>query len=200
MKCPDTDVGFADSPIHGADVQRRLLQSVLPFCKTRRRALDIGAHIGLWTTQLALRFKHVDAFEPERVNFGCLKANALEFDNVTLHETAVGADHGRCRVVNLGANSGCGFVTRGGDSPIVPIDSFDFQDVDFIKLDIEGYEGRALTGAVDTLKKSKPVVFFEDNGLGAVHFGPAWTDPKTVLQELGYRHRARISKNELWTA
>jgi hypothetical protein len=38
--------------------------------------------------------------------------------------------------------------------------------VDFIKLDLEGYEYRALLGAAETLERCRPIVMFEEKGKG----------------------------------
>lgn len=41
------------------------------------------------------------------------------------------------------------------------LDSYDFKDVDIIKIDVEGYELQVLEGAIDTIKKNRPIVQIE---------------------------------------
>lgn len=41
------------------------------------------------------------------------------------------------------------------------LDSYNFKDVDIIKIDVEGYELQVLEGAVDTIKKNRPIVQIE---------------------------------------
>ena len=199
MKCPATDPDFARSGVHGADAQLRLMRSVLALIPGERRgAIDAGAHIGTWTVPLAARFSFVDAFEPHAPNFECIEKNAGQLINVTLHPVALGSQQGRCRIMNLGANSGCGFATQGGDALVMPLDEFNFVDIDFIKIDVEGYEGHVLAGARSLLARCRPAVFFEDNGVGLANYGAAWIDPKAILADFGYVRKARIAKNELW--
>ncbi len=40
------------------------LRAVLDHCQNFRVAVDIGAHVGLWSLQLVKRFEHLHAFEP----------------------------------------------------------------------------------------------------------------------------------------
>ena len=199
MRCPVTDPHFADNGVHGAEAQRRLVVSALRHGAGKfRRAVDAGAHIGTWTVELASRFLAVEAFEPDRENFTCLEENCKGMPNVQTYHLALGRSRQRGRVMNLGANSGCPFIVAGGDVEVVPLDQFDYQDVDFLKIDVEGMEGEVLLGAERTLVRCKPAVFFEDNGLGPVHYGSTWRDPKDLLSALGYSRRARVAKNELW--
>jgi hypothetical protein len=44
---------------------------------------------------------------------------------------------------------------------IVPVDSFEFDRVDFVKMDIEGMEVEALKGARQTIEKYRPWMFIE---------------------------------------
>ncbi len=46
------------------------------------------------------------------------------------------------------------------------IDDLELAELDFIKLDVEGYEYQALKGAEQTLKRCRPMVMFEDKGKG----------------------------------
>jgi FkbM family methyltransferase len=200
VRCPDTDLGFADSPMHGSDAQQRLMRAVLALMPSpeRRGAIDVGAHIGTWTLPLAKRFQFVDAFEPVGSIYRCLYKNVGHLTNVKLHSVAAGSHRDTGSMMNLGDNSGCGFVVPGQDFLVALIDDFDFTDIDLIKLDVEGYEGHALAGARRLLDRCKPAVFFEDNGVGRIHHGEKWIDPKAILSDFGYRRKARIEKNELW--
>ena len=42
-------------------------------------ALDVGAHVGIWSTRLAERFKKVIAFEPVPKHIECWKQNMQRF-------------------------------------------------------------------------------------------------------------------------
>jgi hypothetical protein len=53
-------------------------------------------------------------------------------------------------------------------------------------------------GAVETLRLSRPVVVFEDNGVGTKYFGKAWTDPKLLLASEGYVRAKRVNRDEVW--
>ena len=53
---------------------------------------------------------------------------------------------------------------------LVALDTLDLQRVDFMKVDIEGMEEKALRGAAETIKRCRPVLYVENNHLsdGAV--------------------------------
>ena len=53
--------------------------------------------------------------------------------------------------------------------PKVPVqqktlDSFNFSNVDYIKIDVEGHELKVLKGATNTIKKYNPLIIMEENG------------------------------------
>ena len=62
--------------------------------------------------------------------------------------------------------------------PIKTIDSFKYENVGFIKYDIEGYELRAIKGSENTIKKYYPVIIVEQNK-GNI-------DAVKLLQQWGY--------------
>lgn len=197
MQTPVGDPGFLNSPAHGLEAQLATLRRVIPHCRGRRTAVDVGAHIGTWTSGLLEEFARVVAFEPQDENFRCLVSNAPKADTFRV---ALSDVHGAVAMMKHGVNSGCYFadVNSLHTAPMYPLDQLGLKDVDFIKVDVEGYEGRVLAGALRTIRTSSPVIFFEDNGLGQKLYGADWLDPKIVLSELGYKRIARIRKDELW--
>lgn len=199
MQIPDGDEYFRRMFTRTCDrFQDDLFKAAMAFTPRHRGAVDAGAHVGSWTRQLAARFSDVIAFEPHPGNFACLQANTREL-SVSRFNVALGSTQGECDMVQHGNNSGCWRVIPGPGVRLVRLDAFKLKDVDLIKIDVEGFEGAVVQGAVETLKASRPTVVFEDNGLGPKLYGDAWVDPKSILSVLGYRARQRLNKDEIWT-
>jgi FkbM family methyltransferase len=113
------------------------------------RVLDVGGHIGGFTTLAARCGAEVWAYEPDPENFALLELNTGAF-NGRVHLTAAALTSGNedrvALYLNLGANTGTHTLipTRGRD--IVEVQALDFQRVmaevepTVLKVDIEGGE------------------------------------------------------------
>lgn len=180
--------------------QRHKYLAALKYCKQRRFAIDIGGHVGLWAWQMAADFDWVNAFEPMPVHRECFQRNVLEAaGNVDLFDVAVGAE---CRVVNLRTrthNSSGDTGVEPDESPaedcvqakMTTLDHWDFDEVDFIKIDCEGYELFVTQGATETLKRCKPCVIVEqkpETG-GPERYGIGMVDAVKYLESLGAKKR-----------
>jgi FkbM family methyltransferase len=197
VKVPPRDPGFIEDKRHGVFAQQQLIVRCLRYVKTRNVAVDVGAHIGIWSRELAKTFGRVHAFEPVRENFDCLTNNVPQ--NVACYNMAVSQFAGSVAMhLPAHGNSGMWRVRGPGDVACVALDDLPFEALDLLKLDVEGCEGYVVAGAIDTLTRHAPLVIFEDNGLGQTHYGDAWEDPKNTLLALGYRRITRINKDELW--
>lgn len=195
---PD-DPDFPNNPWHGELAQARFWHSVKPHVRKFRCAIDVGAHIGIWTRMLARDFKMVDAFEPNPDTFACLELNTAHLKHVRRHSIALGAITEFCDIVPHGGNSGCYRVDpQGMDVKMNRLDSFDFKELDLLKIDVEGYEGEVIEGARGLIIAKGPTIVFEDNGLGEKLYGKEWLDPKPILRHLGYEPRLRVNKDEVW--
>lgn len=128
-------------------------------------AIDVGTHCGFWAYEMAQRFAHVHAFEPSPTNFQCLQRNMAEFGNVTLYHAAVGHEVGTCEIHNdkqRPGNSGSNYVVPGGGAILMrPLDWYEFDGCDFLKVDVEGFELRVLEGARQLIKRFRPVISME---------------------------------------
>jgi len=133
---------------------------------------DVGANIG-WFSLLAARLTgprgRVHAFEANSRTFGLLRENlSLNLAaNVEAHLVAVGEAAGRARIVHReDGNDGADCAQAGGGKGSVPLVRLDqtLRDVPLrlIKLDIEGWEGKALRGASGLLERpGGPDLVFE---------------------------------------
>lgn len=140
----------------------------------RGTAVDGGAHVGSWTLEMTRRFDTVWAFEPHPETFECLEANAAEWREenpgravvICLHKCALGAESGRMGMADdtkyAGGNTGGRHLKGTGTIAVRPLDVYRLNDLDFFKLDVEGFEFFALKGAEETIKRCRPVVMIED--------------------------------------
>lgn len=175
----------------GAKYQGSKLAVALHYVKDKTLALDVGAHCGLWTMQLANHFSFVECFEPLPVHIKCWKMNVTS-PGCSLHEVAIGDRAGRCGIEYNSDYSGRSYVKDGGDYPIVTLDQYGFDDVGLIKIDVEGYEYHVVAGAKETLKRCKPAVIVEQKPGHASRFGFGDTSAVALLEELGAKVRKEV--------
>jgi FkbM family methyltransferase len=163
---------------------------------------DVGAHCGYMTSLMAVRAgqsgrvtsfePHPDLFEQLRQNVALWRGRGLA--EVTAVRAAVSHRNGDgvlCIPSEFDQNSGLSFLSEAEDPstthagvavPVVALDAF-FRDAapSLIKLDIEGGEARALSGAIRllSLKKVRDLVF-EDHGRYR-------SEAMRAVEEMGYR-------------
>ena len=126
------------------------------LCSKRGTALDIGANVGLWSRDLVDNFAKVVAFEPVAVFRECLEKN-VSGPNFFISPLALGDHDTQATMIITEGNSGHSHLdpdTLGtGDVQVVKLDNLNMEDVDYIKIDCEGYEYRVLQGAEQTVKR-----------------------------------------------
>lgn len=174
--------------------QGKKQRAALSYCKRKRTAVDIGAHVGLWSFYLAREFETVHAFEPIEEHRRCFREN-VEAANVVLHPFALGEKKQHVKMHTTQGSSGDSWVEflDAGDVPMVRLDDMPIASVDFVKADCEGYELAALRGAERTLLRDKPVVCVEQKPGRAQKFGLRETEAVDYLQSLGAVLRATLS-------
>jgi FkbM family methyltransferase len=166
------------------------LDLALKHCKRFRLAVDGGAHIGTWSVALSHRFAKVMAFEPADDTYACLRANTCAFQNITTAHVALGPYMGTCGVVDdpsrIG-NTGARMVDlNASTTPMNPLDWYYLQDLDFLKLDLEGFESQALAGAMTNINRNHPTILIECKKFTPPrHGGPEAAI--NILKALGYR-------------
>lgn len=159
------------------DYQLPKLQQALRFCRRFRTALDIGAHCGFFTHNLRNKFSTVHAFEPCVPNFVCLCENVGNTAGVHLHQVALGEAPTVRYLTNDGLKHGDKFNSGGWylvsaepETPayVATVDTLQQQaaehgivDIDFVKIDVQGYELPVLKGGFELLMRHKPVIMVE---------------------------------------
>ena len=186
------------------------LISAMQTLSAGQHAIDAGANVGFFTILLANRGVTVEAFEPCSV-VDLLKDN-VELngvqDLVHVHKTALydsevqlqlDKEHwpgyqlredGELAYENA-ACTGQMVLKPGGQGPYTvmarTIDSYRFDDIALIKVDVQGCDLRVLKGARETILRSKPLLCYEfESPLAPVH-GESFESYGQFLEEIGYR-------------
>ncbi len=180
-----------------ASYQGKKQQAALAAVKQFRTAVDVGGHIGLWSFNLAAAFQHVHAFEPVADHRACFEKN-VTVANVTLHACALGREDGYVSIHTAPTSTGDSWIKGGGTIPMVTLDSLELTEVDFIKIDCEGYEENVLRGGAETIKRDRPVIIVEQKrDMATSRFGLEPLGAVKFLQGLGYKVAQEISGDYL---
>jgi FkbM family methyltransferase len=144
--------------------------------------VDGGTNAGFFTIPVAHRTQgrgtRIIAFEPQRQLFqavgGSLAVNG--YDHVFLHNCGLGAEPGIAQLpkIDYSVAQDFGTVQLSDETTvaedgwmndrvvdIVSIDAMALPRLDFFKLDVEGYEVPALTGALATIRQHRPWIWVE---------------------------------------
>ena len=133
----------------------------------KHTAIDVGGHCGFWSFYLGGNFKKVYAFEPVEIFRECFKKN-IPHGNVELLPVALGNENGfvsmNVELENTGATHVSSNTNDLNKVELKKLDDYELTDVDFIKIDVEGYENQVVLGAKETLLRNKPIIIVEQKG------------------------------------
>ena len=136
----------------------------LPYVKKCHTYIDVGAHNGDTSAPLVSTFPRIYAFEPNPTT------NLLIPATVKMFPYALGDKNKEVvlTIPNNGENNpehGSTVRFKTGKQFSVAqrtLDSFEFDHVSLIKIDVEGGEMEVCLGAYNTIDKWKPVILFEN--------------------------------------
>lgn len=172
--------------------------------------VDIGCHLGTilrWILRFAAHGKHF-AFEPVPQLYRYLSHTFQNRDNVSFYNIALSDKIGKAAFYQVTQDLGySGFRKRRLNSEfkdvkeiMVKTDCLDNiiskdTQISFIKIDVEGAEFEVLSGAIEIIKKSKPLIIFEHGLGGADYYG---TTPEDIYKLLVLECGLKISLLEGW--
>ena len=136
--------------------QNKCLNKFIKYCESQTKkmktVIDVGAWCGTWAKAIEPFAKKVIAFEPDKTHFECLQRNCTV--NCTPRMEAVGA---QLQEVSLTEDNftQAKRVDEKGNIRMITLDHMEYEDVDMIKIDVEGYEMEVLKGATKTLESVK---------------------------------------------
>lgn len=180
----------------------RTMTTVRRHVSNGSTAFDIGANAGYYTLPLAQMVGpsgHVYAFEPTGWAYEKLQVNLglNDFGNVCTEQLAL-ADSQDEREVSSSETAFTAswpLTGRRQERPgevvrFVKLDHYvqdkNLDAVDFVKIDVDGFELRVVRGAVETLRKFRPPVLIEIGKATEAEIGDDPVELVRLLERLGY--------------
>ena len=198
---PDSDTHIAEKIQEQSNTNRGFnyqtqqrdyaLSFALKYASRNKVAIDIGGHVGLWSVDMANHFKELIIFEPVEENKKCLIKNlaARDIKNYKLYGCVLGEGDGSVNLNTDDKNTGNPYISDKGDYPakMRTLDSFYFDRVDFIKIDVEGYEMNVLLGAEHTIRTCKPILVLETKDKHYERYGTSFRKIQDWLEKRNYK-------------
>lgn len=162
--------------------------------------VDVGANFGCFSFAMRKYCKEVHAFEAQRIIYNMLAGSvALNgWLNVFTYNVAIGADYFNIEIPQFDYNRSLSFgsIEFGAEQKeqlaqtrmdtnnrefVIqkPLDAFDFDRVDLLKIDVEGMELEVLAGAHSVIVECRPIIMIE-------HLKSDKVALRTKLEEFDY--------------
>lgn len=137
------------------------------------RVIDIGGNRGIYAYQLWKRGARVEVFEPNPTCYRVLEAWVIGKPGIHVHSVALSNSTGTATlhipIDEEGVMHDASASIEHADFAhaknqlvyLNTLDSYGFQNVRFIKIDVEGHEQKVIEGALETIRTSLPILLIE---------------------------------------
>ena len=183
---PSNDVHIEQWKSGAPFTQNKCLNKFIKYCESQTKkmktVIDVGAWCGTWAKAIEPFAKKVIAFEPDKTHFECLQRNCTI--NCTPRMEAVGA---QLQEVSLTEDNftQAKRVNEKGNIRMITLDHMAYEDVDMIKIDVEGYELEVLKGATKTLESVKYLMIELNNN--TKKYGSSNIVVEKFIADLGFK-------------
>lgn len=136
--------------------------------------IDAGANAGFFTVPVANRVRgrghRIISFEPQRTMYRALSGTLVlnDIDFCELINAGLGDQPGVAIVPDLDysidrdyGSVGLCYEGQGYDVEVKTIDGLELNRLDFLKIDVEGWECPVIAGGIKTIKQHRPYIWIE---------------------------------------
>lgn len=183
---PSNDIHLEQWKAGQPFTQNKCLLKFLDYCNYQNKkfntVIDIGAWCGTWAKYIEPYTKKVIAFEPDKLHFECLQRNCTI--NCVPRMEAVGS---KIQEISLTDDdfTQAKRIDKKGNIKMVTLDFLNYEKVDLIKIDVEGYEMEVLKGATKTLESVQYLMIELNNN--SKKYGSSNIDIEKYLDSLGFK-------------
>jgi FkbM family methyltransferase len=160
--------------------------------------IDVGGNFGQFASYLARTASptgFVHSFEPLAYNRRVFESviRHMGLRNVSVYPFAVGSRPDVVRLWVPDRNTAEAHISGSGEElvEVIPLDAWaskaNLTRLDFLKIDVEGFELEVLRGASDLLSHFRPALLCEISGVSESRYGVAAIETFRFLESRGYR-------------
>lgn len=203
--CPDHESqGVNDIRVEWAYKWMDAMDLIEKTGRGTKRVIQAGGNVGIFPVGLSQHFEEVVTFEPVPDIYKCLLKNIEPYENIKSFNHGLGEDKYSARVDWTQKGNSGGTQIKGSESgslSVVRLDDFEYDQVDMLWLDIEGFEYKALLGAKELIRKHSPIIILENKGL--IPGYPSDRDGsddfrRWVENTFGYKHILRNMRDDFF--
>lgn len=193
------------------EVSRETLLNLMDIGQT---IIDIGANIGnvtLESAKIVGPTGEIHSFEPDPENYKRLEVNLKmnRFSNISSNKLGLGNKAGVFRIVNVSpGNQGMNRIINKNLSnfnsrqiQVTTLDEYVFEkklnNIDLIKIDVEGFEYNVLKGGVKVIDAFHPTFFIELDDNNLIEQDSSAKDLIKLLEDFGYEITHSESKRKI---
>lgn len=160
--------------------------------------IDVGSNYGWHTVRTSLLCEKILSFEPQRVLYDIQMQNINDNNvtNIDLYNFGVGDKNETKYMTPINYEdssihygdlsvSNCDDI-NGEKIEIKKLDSFDLENVDIIKIDVQGYEKFVLLGSQELINTQKPIFIIEIENHQLGRFGYCAADIFNLFTDNNY--------------
>jgi FkbM family methyltransferase len=173
------------------DHDQSALPRILPHIPPGGVVVDAGAFIGDHTIAYARavgELGEVFALEPNLEAFECLVFNMKDFPQSQCIQMGL-SDHPGSYGIRSDVNAGASHLSDGDGITVTRLDDLGLEQLNFLKLDIEGFEEKALWGGARTIDACRPTMVLEVNDGALQRNGSSAEKLLDMVAALGYTYR-----------
>lgn len=164
----------------------------------KRTMVDIGANVGRWCKEFCKEYEMVWAFEPAPYNLECFTKNTEHDTNIKVRGWGLGEDNHKA-TLSIAVENHLGSTMAkpdpNGDIQIQRLDDQGIENIDLLKIDVEGYETEVLKGGTQSIDKYSPLIAIERHAFNYKMLGKEKKESHLYLQSLGYEMMWKLTRD-----
>ena len=164
----------------------------------KRTMVDIGANVGRWCKEFCKEYEMVWAFEPAPYNLECFTKNTEHDTNIKVRGWGLGEDNHKA-TLSIAVENHLGSTMAkpdpNGDIQIQRLDDQGIENIDLLKIDVEGYETEVLKGGTQSIDKYSPLIAIERHAFNYKLLGKEKRESHLYLQSLGYEMMWKLTRD-----
>ena len=200
---PDDDYNLVlDLLGPGSEHDQQVFDKIRELIKDqpKRHFVDVGGNIGRWSKEFVNDYGRITAFEPAPYNIECFLKNTEHDTTITLRQYGLGEKQGMAKLkVNVPNHLGSTIASPdpAGDVKIERLDDQGgaFEDIDLLKIDVEGFETEVLKGGKEMINMSNPLIAVERHAFNYKLLGKTKKESHLYLENLGYKLIFKLTRD-----